>query len=193
MVLYSTGSRRTASTAAAVEGFFALAWFGWGQAGPPGWESVVLGIGSGVSVVILAVAILTILASRDERSPVSGPDEGKRFGILVGVEFGLAGAGAVVLALTGQPKFIAAWVCLVVGVHFFPLRKVFPGIGMAGPAVAIAAVGVVAAAAGVADVTLPSSVTGLGAGVCLAGHAASLLAVVRYGPKRAPVAINAQG
>lgn len=83
-------------------------------------------------MVILAVAILTILASRGERSPVSGPEEGKRFGILVGAEFGLAGAGAVVLALAGQPQFIAAWVCFVVGVHFFPLRGVFPGIGMTG-------------------------------------------------------------
>lgn len=192
-MLYSAASRRTAATAAAVEGFFALAWFGWGQAGPPAWESVALGVGSGVSVVILVIAILSILASRDQPSPVSGPDEGKRFGILVGIEFGLAGLGAVALAVAGQVQFIAAWVCLVVGVHFFPLRRVFPGIGMAGLAVAISFVGVAAAVVGAATPVLPSSVTGLGAGACLAGHATSLHVAVYGSRKRKGTSTDTSG
>lgn len=98
----------------------------------------------------------------------------------------LAGIGAAVLAVAGQAEFIAAWVCLVVGAHFFPLRRVFPGIGMAGLALAISVVGVAAAVVALVTPVLPSSVTGLGAGACLAGHAATLLIAV-HGRRRQKV------
>ena len=65
----------------------------------------------------------------------------------------------------------------MVGVHFVPLDRVFPGIGMVGLAAAVICVAVAAFVVGVSTSTPPSAVTGLGAGACLLGHAASLLVI----------------
>jgi hypothetical protein len=62
-------------------------------------------------------------------------------------------------------------------VHFVPLDRVFPGIGLVGLAAAVVCVAVVAFIVGASTSILPSTVTGLGAGACLLGHAASLLVV----------------
>ena len=104
-------------------------------------------------------------------------DAGRRYGIVVGVEFGSAAVGAVVLALLGWPDYIPVWVCLVVGVHFFalvtPLRdsSLVP-LGVLMCAVAVAAL----VAAGVSDVA-PGTVTGIGAGTLLLVFA--VIALVR--------------
>jgi hypothetical protein len=47
----------------------------------------------------------------------------RRYSIVVGLEFGLLGAGAAVLGATGQDRWIPAWICAGVGVHFFPLAS----------------------------------------------------------------------
>jgi hypothetical protein len=56
---------------------------------------------------------------------------------------------------------------LVVGVHFVPLDRVFPGIGLRGLAVAVVCVAVAAFLIGASTATAPSTITGLGAGACL--------------------------
>jgi hypothetical protein len=40
------------------------------------------------------------------------------YGIIVGLEFGLLGAGAAALGATGLSQWIPVWVCFGVGVHF---------------------------------------------------------------------------
>ena len=48
----------------------------------------------------------------------------RRYGIIIGVEFGVAAVGAAVIALRGRGEYITAWVCRVVGVHFWPMAPV---------------------------------------------------------------------
>lgn len=173
---YPDTPRRTLANAAVIEGFFAFMWFGWGQEGPPPGVSIVLVVGAILALLTVAGGIHAARRAREEPSPLSGPAAGRRYGVIVGVEFGISGIGAAVLAASGHVGFIAAWVCLVVGLHFVPLSRVFPGVGLMGLAALISLVGIAAFAIGVSTALPPSTITGLGAGGCLLGHAASLLA-----------------
>ena len=94
--------------------------------------------------------------------------------------------GAVILGATGHEDFTAAWVCLVLGVHFVPLDRVFPGIGLTWLAAAVVCVAVAAFIVGVTTSTPPSAVTGLGTGACLLGHAAALLVIAGRRASRDP-------
>lgn len=189
MVRYLTRSIRTLANAAIVEGFFSFMWFGWGQEGPPVWGAVVLGIGAVMAVLVAVTGIVCTRRARDEPSPLAGPVTGRRFGIIVGTEFASIGAGAAILGITGHVEFISAWVCFVVGVHFVPLARVFPGIGMIGLAVAVVGVAVAALIVGLSTTVLPSTVAGMGAGVCLLVHAGSLLISARQ-LRRPGTAVN---
>lgn len=182
--IYPEAPARTLANAVIVEAFFAFAWFGWGQAGPPFAVSVVLGVGAVLSALVAAGGIRAAWRLRDQPSPLSGPAAGRRYGIIVGTEFGLAGVGAAILGVSGHAEFIPAWVCLVVGVHFVPLSRVFPGIGMVAMAIALSLVAVAAFAVGALTTVLPSTIAGLGAGLCLLGHSGSMLVgmrTARYG------------
>jgi len=169
-------SRREYALTALFEGFFGAAWFGWGQAKPPAALNAVLAVGS---VVAILTAIAGGVLSYRNRAASAAMDEQasrRRYGIIVGVEFGLAGLGAVVLGVTGRAAYIPVWVCAVVGVHFFPLapvlrdRTLFPlGALMSGAAVAALIVGLTT------HVT-PSAVTGVAAGWLLTLFALANLA-----------------
>jgi hypothetical protein len=176
-IIDTAPSTRTVANAVTVEGFFALAWFSWGQERPSAWESVVLDIGAIVALLVAVGGILMARRARHEPPPLSGPAAGKRYGIIVATEFASIAVGAAILGATGHHEFIAAWVCLVVGIHFVPLDRVFPGIGMVGLAAAVVCVAVAAFVVGASTSIPPSAVTGLGAGACLLGHAASLLVI----------------
>ena len=52
---------------------------------------------------------------------MADPEARRRYSIIVGLEFGLLGAGAAVLGATGQYRWTPVWICAGVGVHFFPL------------------------------------------------------------------------
>lgn len=185
--LYPQAPRRTLATAAGMEAVFAFAWFGWGQASPPFAVSIVLAAGSVLAALVTAFSAVTAHRLRTEPSPLEGPAAARRYGIIVGVEFATAATGAVALGAAGVSHLIPAWICLVVGVHFVPLGKLFPGTGMTPLAAAITLVGGAAFAAVGAGVP-PSTVTGLGAGLCLLAHAASMLLTARrrlrgFGPE----------
>ena len=176
-MIEAAGSTRTVANAVIVEGFFALMWFSWGQERPAAWESIALTIGAILAVLVAVGGIVMARRARREPSSLSEPAAGKRYGIIVGTELASIAVGAAILGATGYDEFIAAWICLVVGVHFVPLDRVFPGIGLVGLAAAVVCVAVVAFIVGASTSILPSTVTGLGAGACLLGHAASLLVV----------------
>jgi hypothetical protein len=180
----TAASTRTLANAVIIEAFFALAWFSWGQDRPPAWESILLDIGAILAVLVTVGGIVIARRARHEPSPLSEPAAGKRYGIIVGTEFASIGIGAAIIGATGHSDFIAAWVCLVVGVHFVPLDRVFPGIGMIGLAAAIVCVAVAAFVVGASTSIPPSAVTGLGAGACLLGHATSLLVIAALRTRR---------
>jgi hypothetical protein len=96
-------SRRDRGMTALIEGFFGFVWFGWGQADATSGLRPVLAAG-GVLALLVAVAG----AFQAFRNPVSDsslhdPRAWRRYGVIVGVEFALAGAGAAALAAAWPP------------------------------------------------------------------------------------------
>ena len=130
---------RDAAMTAAIFGFFASGWFGWAQeAPPPGWSRR-LAVGSVLSIAV-AVAGGVVGWQHWSDGTVFGPETSRDFGIVVGIEFGLAGLGAIILALRKRKEFIPPWVAFVVGVHLFPVAVIlhYPLIHLIGALVTIA-------------------------------------------------------
>lgn len=103
-----------------VFGFFASSWFGWAQEAPPRrWRPFLI---AGSVASLLTVAAGGLLAWRHwNDGTVFDEDTSRTFGIVVGIEFGAAAAGAVLLALRRRRELIPVWVAFVVGVHLFPV------------------------------------------------------------------------
>jgi hypothetical protein len=95
----------------------------------------------------------------------------RHYGILVGVEFGVAAAGAAAIALWGRHEYLAPWICLVVGVHFWPMAPVLKSPSLVVLGALLAAVAVAAVLVSRRTGLAPSAITGLGAGVALLGFA----------------------
>src|SRR5262249_40496551 len=95
------------------------------------------------------------------------PARARRYGIIVGIEFGIAGVGAAILGAVGQVAVIPVWICAVVGVHFFALAPVFGNRSIAYLGVLVCAVAVAAGIVGLTTGVGPSAVTGGGAGALL--------------------------
>lgn len=122
---------------AAIFGVFGFAWAGWAQEDPPLRLRPLLGLLAGASLLVgLAGGVLSWL-NWDEPSSFSGPEDGIRFGVVVGIEVVLCLAGSAVLALRGHGGLIPAWVSLVVGVHFLPLVLLFDNLTLLVPTIAM--------------------------------------------------------
>jgi hypothetical protein len=109
---------------------------------------------------------------------MNDPGVGRRYGIIVGTEFGTAIFGAVVLGVAGAPQYTAALVCGVVGVHFVPLAPVVADRLLVPLGVATCAVAILAVVLRLTNGVAPSTVTGIGAGALLTGYALGTLVVV---------------
>lgn len=164
--------------------WFGLAWTGWGLSE---------GFGSGVEVPVLAVAGLCFLglvataitmfrrarsypAGDAARGREIGRATGRRFGLIVAAEFiGLA-VVAVILGKAGLPEAIPLIVCLGVGVHFFPLARLFhvPLYVRTGAALCTLAVLTAVLTPLLGDPVLWTALPGFGAALTLDGTAALL-------------------
>lgn len=132
---------RDGAMTAAVLGFFAAAWFGWAQENPrPGWQAP-LTAGSVGGLLVAAVAGTVAGLNWDSGSVLDAGGALGDYLVIVAVEFGIAGAGVALLALLRRARYMSAWVCLVVGVHFFPMAPV-----LANPALYVLAALLTAAA-----------------------------------------------
>jgi hypothetical protein len=151
---------------AAVEGGFGASWFGWGQAAPPSWMVVPLAVGSVLCALVAVAGIALTVRSRSRWTGFSDRTVRRRFGIIVDVEFIAAGIGAAALAAAGRAPWIPAWVCLVVGVHFFPLSRALGNRSLARAGALLTGVAAAALIVGMATRVAPSTVTGAGAGLC---------------------------
>ena len=166
---------------AVVEGGFAAGWFGWGQAAAPPWLVVPLAVGSVLSVLVAVAGIVVTARSRARWTAFSDRTVRRRFRIIVLVEFALAGIGAAVLAAAGRATWIPAWVCLVVGVHFFPLSRALGNRSLARAGALLTGIAAAALVVGMATRVAPSTVTGAGAGLCfLAAGLATLVVGERH-------------
>lgn len=168
-------SRRDLGITALVLGFFAAAWFGWGGGGAPdGWQPF-LTAGSVVGLAVAVAGAVVGFTSRTASTLSRDRAASRRYGIIVGIEFGAIALGGVVLGLAGAAEYVAAWVCLVVGVHFFPLAPVLRDPLLVPLGALVCAVAVVATVVGLTTSVAASFVAGLGAGVLLAVYAAVAL------------------
>lgn len=109
---------------ALILGFFASSWFSWAQESPPAAWQFPLIAGSVLSLVVAVLGGVSAWRNWSAGSSLSEPAATRRYGIIVGVEFGIAAAGAAGIALSGSAEYIAPWICLVVGAHFWPLATV---------------------------------------------------------------------
>jgi hypothetical protein len=150
-----------------VEGFFAFVWFGWGQAAAPSWLVVPLAVGTGLAVLLTVAGVVVTKRSAGRLRVMADPVARRRYGLIVGLEFGVLGAGAAVLGATGQYRWIAVWICFGVGLHFFPLATTLDNRSLRLLGGLLVAVAAVALTVGLASATAPSTVTVVGAGLCL--------------------------
>jgi hypothetical protein len=169
-------SRRDAGITALVESFFAMAWFGWGQEAPPAWLVPVLATGSAIGFLVALTGGIVGFRSPKETAVLRDRAAFRRYGIIVGIEFGLAGIGAGILGGIGQEAYIPVWICAVVGVHFFALAPVLGDRSLIPLGAILCVVSVAALITGLATDVLPSAVTGIGAGTALAGFGIAALA-----------------
>lgn len=106
-------------------------------------------------------------------------DTSRTFGIIVGIEFGLAGLGAGLLAWRGKKDLVPVWIALIVGLHLFPVAWLlnYPFVYVVAALVTIASLAAVPVARAR---TLPvSAVNGAGAGLgLLIGAYFSLISVL---------------
>ena len=168
---------RSRGVTVAVDGFFAFVWFGWGQASAPSWLVIPLAVGTALGLLLAVAGVVVARRSAGRLRAMADPVARRRYGIIVGLEFGLLGAGAAVLGATGHYRWTAVWICFGVGVHFFPLASVLDNRSLRPLGVLLIVVAAAALAAGLAWATAPSTITGVGAGLCLIGFGlATLLA-----------------
>ncbi|MDT0301442.1 hypothetical protein [Streptomonospora wellingtoniae] len=171
---------RDAAMTAAVLAFFAAAWFGWAQEHPrPGWRAP-LTAGSVGGLLVAAAAGAVAGVNWDSGSVLDGRDAFGDYLVIVGVEFTTAAAGAVLLAVLRRARYIPVWICLVVGVHFFPMAGVLDNPALYGLAVLLTAAALLAPIAAARTRVPVSLATGVPAGTVLlvfalwAGGAAAL-------------------
>lgn len=183
MVLASEGvtrpagqSGRTRGSAAVIEGYFAVAWFGWAMAAAgSALLSYLLQIGLGLGVLTAIRGIVPAVRSRGQRTPMRDRAVRRQYGILVGVEFALLVAGAAALAISGLGKWIPVWTCAGVGIHFIPPSRVLGERSLLIFGVLITAVAAAALAASLISAVASGTITGAGAGLCLLVSAAITL------------------
>jgi hypothetical protein len=169
---------RDAAATAMIFGFFASSWFGWAQEQPPpSWRRTLV-LGSIVSLlIVIAGGVLTWQHWSD--GTAFNPNTSRTFGIIVGIEFAVAGLGAAVFARWRKADLIAPWIALVVGIHLFPLASLlrYPLLYVVATLVTIFALAAVPLAR-LLSIRV-SAITGLATGTVLCAAALfSLLTVV---------------
>lgn len=110
-------------------GLMTMVWFGWAQEAPLARLRTVL-IGGSIIGVLLAIGF-GVLTGLNWSEPTALAGRYAVFGIVAGAEFALAGAGAAGFLLTGNSRWVAWWVAVVVAVHFVSLAWIFRGPSLA--------------------------------------------------------------
>ena len=168
---------RDAAATAAIFGFFASSWFGWAQENPPAaWRHWLIAGAILALLVAIGGGVLTWQHWLD--GTAFNPQTGRTFGLIVGIEFTIAGIGAGVLAALGKPQLIAPWVALVVGVHFWPLAPLLRYPLLYGVAALVSIAALVAVPLARAQTITVSAVTGLAIGLILLAAALYSLGTV---------------
>jgi hypothetical protein len=171
-----------AARAAAILGFFAVAWFSWGNADASPGVATALGVGAGIAVVVTIGAVVMSYRTRGAPSAVAGdPTSGRRYGIVVGIEVLACFVGAAALGASGAPEWIPVWICAVVGAHFVPLTSILHDPWLTPLAVVMLVVAAAGAVTEATTDTAASTVVGAGAGLALGAYAIGKLGIAVQG------------
>ncbi len=171
-----TGNPDLRRRGVAILALFALAWTAAGLSGlsVPGAARVAIGV---VAVLVSAAVIVLAFRANAGRVPPRALPVGwyRQVGRVNLVQFGAIVAVIVGLGIVGAPELVPAAVCLVVGLHFIPLSRLFAQpqyrwTGVALCLVAVAGIAVFAAAGGDAS----RAVVGFGAALTLWATAAHI-------------------
>ena len=152
---------RSRGVTVAVDGFFAFVWFGWGLAAAPSSLVIPLAVGTVLGALLAVIGVVVAKRSTGPLPAMADPAVRRRYSVIVGLEFGLLGAGAAVLGATGHYQWAPVWICFGVGVHFFPLASTLQNPTLRPLGVLLVAVAAAALVAGLASAVAPSTVTGL--------------------------------
>jgi hypothetical protein len=68
-------------------------------------------VSTGLAALLTVAGVVVTTRSAGRLRVMADPVARRRYSLIVGVEFGLLGAGAAVLAATGQYRWIAVWIC----------------------------------------------------------------------------------
>ncbi|WP_033346145.1 hypothetical protein [Catenuloplanes japonicus] len=170
---------RDAAMTAVIFGFFTTVWFGWAQ--ETRTRKVLLG-GVAAGVLVLLGGLAIAIPHWSDSTAFADADTSRTYGIIVGIEFTVAGLGAGLLGALKRVEWIPVWVAFVVGVHLFSIASTldYPLIHVIG--VLVTAVSLLAVPVARARELPVSLVTGVGAGTSLlAGALTSLiLALTAY-------------
>jgi hypothetical protein len=164
-------SVRDGAMTALILGFFASSWFGWAQERPPaGWRRPLIA-GAVLAMAFAAAGGVLAWQNWSGASALDQPGAMRQFGIIAGIEFGVAAVGAIVLAVRGHSEYTAPWICLVVGVHFLPLAPLLDNPLLVALGAVLCAVAVTAVLVSRRTNLASSAIAGVGAGVALLGVA----------------------
>lgn len=152
-------------------GGFSLLWFGWAQSSPPHWLVVPLGVGSGLSVLVVVAGVVATARTPGTFPAIADPRAARRYWTNVGIESAVAAAGAVALAIAGQTDWIGVWICAVVGAHFVPMAAALADRSLVWLGTLLMAVAGAACVVGAVSAVAPITVAGAGAGAALLGFA----------------------
>jgi hypothetical protein len=169
-------SRRDGGFTSAILGFFGLAWFGWAQASPPHGLVPCLVVGEVLSGLAAIAGLVVALRAAGSEGAMADRRTRRRYGIVVGIEFALCGAGAAVLGVTGAGEYIPVWIAAVVGSHFVPLSPVLRDPGLRLLAVAVVLAALVSLVVSLTTTIDASAITGGLTGALLLAYAAAALA-----------------
>lgn len=164
----------------AIDGFFAMAWFGWGQAGASAPLAAVLWSGTVLAALLTLFGVVVTGRAADRALLATDPTARRRYGLIVGLEFTIMGAGAAALGAVGQYRWVPVLICFGVGLHFFPLAPVLRNSTLRLLGVLLILVAAAAAVVGIMSKATLSLIVGPGAGLSLLVFGvATLLAVTR--------------
>lgn len=161
-------------------GWASLAPYGW--TGPAAVAPVVLAAAAALAFAAGAVALFR---EAGRFPPVTDPadaERGRRIGRAYGLTFGLEGLAifvvAATLSRTGNVDFQVPAIALVVGLHFYPMARIFDrtvDLWIASWVVAVAALGLAAVAAAWAAVPAVWSAVGVGTALGTAAYGVFML------------------
>jgi hypothetical protein len=169
---------RDIAVTAAVFGVAAFVWFGWAQEAPPARWRVPLAAGSGLGLVLAVIGVLLTWQHWGPESALAAGEARRTFGIVCGIEFGLAGLGAGLLGAWKRPQWIATWIAFVVGIHFIPLAFIFDDPAQLGLAALIVTAAGLSVVVHRRTAITASAVVGLGSGAALLVYAVRAAALV---------------